>query len=138
MTILDRLAEHAKERVEQAKEKIPLEEIRCRSLSLPAGNFDFETAVQLHVGHHGRLALLTVRVQRLVRMVGIHRARSRLFAPRRRDDGESSLQNGICLARGRRGGRSFLAADHGWEIHPDRGGRLRDPLYGGGRRQQHP
>ncbi len=46
MTILDRLAEHAKERVEQAKEKIPLEEIRCRSLSLPAGNFDFETAVK--------------------------------------------------------------------------------------------
>ena len=45
MTILDRLAEHAKERVKQAKEKFTLEEIRYRSMSLTMGNFDFETAI---------------------------------------------------------------------------------------------
>lgn len=46
MTILDRLADYARERVEQAKKKIPLEEIKRRALSLPKGSFAFEEALR--------------------------------------------------------------------------------------------
>ena len=46
MTILDRLAEYARERTEQAKKKRPLEEIRQRALSLPKGSFAFEKALK--------------------------------------------------------------------------------------------
>ncbi len=46
MTILDRLAEYARERTEQAKKKMPLEEIRQRALSLPKGSFAFEKALK--------------------------------------------------------------------------------------------
>ena len=41
MTILDQLAEHARERVAEAKEKRPLERIRQQALSVPKGNFCF-------------------------------------------------------------------------------------------------
>lgn len=46
MTILDQLAEHARERTEQAKMKIPLEEIKRQALSLPQGSFAFENGLK--------------------------------------------------------------------------------------------
>lgn len=46
MTILDRLADFAGERVRQAKLKIPPEEIKRRALSLPKGGFAFENALK--------------------------------------------------------------------------------------------
>ncbi len=45
MTILDQLAEHARERVAEAKKKIPLEEIKRQALLMPKGNFAFENAL---------------------------------------------------------------------------------------------
>ncbi len=45
-TILDRLAEHARERVRAARTQIPLEEIRRQALSLPVGGFCFEKALK--------------------------------------------------------------------------------------------
>lgn len=45
-TILDRLAEHARERVRAARTQIPLEEIRRQALSLPIGGFSFEKALK--------------------------------------------------------------------------------------------
>ena len=45
MTILDKLAEHARERVEDAKKDISAEEMQSRALSLPKGNFEFEKAL---------------------------------------------------------------------------------------------
>ncbi|HJD22752.1 MAG TPA: indole-3-glycerol phosphate synthase TrpC [Firmicutes bacterium] len=46
MTILDRLAGYARERTEQAKLKIPLEELKRQALCLPKGNFAFENALR--------------------------------------------------------------------------------------------
>jgi indole-3-glycerol phosphate synthase len=46
MTILDQLAGYAKERTEQAKKKITLEEIRWQALSLPKVSFEFENALK--------------------------------------------------------------------------------------------
>jgi len=46
MTILDKLAGHAMERVEAAKQKLPLEELRERALALPMGSFEFEKALK--------------------------------------------------------------------------------------------
>lgn len=46
MTILDQLADYARERVAEAKKKIPLEEIKRQALSLPNGNFAFEKALK--------------------------------------------------------------------------------------------
>lgn len=46
MTILDQLADYARERVAVAKKKIPLEEIKGQALSLPKGNFAFEKALK--------------------------------------------------------------------------------------------
>jgi len=46
MTILDQLAAHAKERVQQNKIKIPLEVIREQALSLPKGTYAFEEALR--------------------------------------------------------------------------------------------
>lgn len=46
MTILDQLAGCARERTEQAKRNLPLEEIRRRALALPKGEFSFEGALQ--------------------------------------------------------------------------------------------
>lgn len=45
-TILDRLADHARERVEDAKRRQPLAEIRQRALDMPKGNFAFENALK--------------------------------------------------------------------------------------------
>jgi len=45
MDILEQLASHARERVRQAKEKIPLGAIREMALSLPKGIFAFEQAL---------------------------------------------------------------------------------------------
>ena len=46
MTILDQLANHARERTEQTKKVIPAEEIRRQALSLPKGDFAFENALK--------------------------------------------------------------------------------------------
>lgn len=46
MTILDQLANYARERVAVAKKKIPLEEIKGQALSLPKGKFAFEKALK--------------------------------------------------------------------------------------------
>lgn len=46
MTILDQLAEHAKERTEQAKKKKSLEDIRKQAFTLPKGDFGFECALR--------------------------------------------------------------------------------------------
>lgn len=46
MTILNQLADYAKERTELAKKKISPEEIRQIALSLPKGNFEFENALK--------------------------------------------------------------------------------------------
>ena len=46
MTILDRLADGARERTMEAKKKVPLEEIRRLASSLPKGNFSFENALK--------------------------------------------------------------------------------------------
>ena len=46
MTILDQLADHAKARVAEAKQKLPLVVIKSRALSLPKGDFAFEKALK--------------------------------------------------------------------------------------------
>lgn len=46
MTILDQLAAHAKERVAQAKKRIPLETVRAEALSLPLSAHSFIKALQ--------------------------------------------------------------------------------------------
>ena len=46
MTILDRLAAHAKERTEQKKRLLPPSEIRRQALSLPKDKFIFENALK--------------------------------------------------------------------------------------------
>ena len=46
MTILDQLADYARERTGQAKKKIPLGELRQQALSLPKGDFAFEDALK--------------------------------------------------------------------------------------------
>ncbi len=46
MTILDQLAEHARIRVEDAKKKVSLDEIKQKALSLPKGGFLFENALK--------------------------------------------------------------------------------------------
>lgn len=46
MTILDQLAAYARERTEQAKQRMPLEELKQRALALPKGDFAFENALR--------------------------------------------------------------------------------------------
>ncbi len=46
MTILEQLAEHAKERVEINKKLISFEEIKSKVLELPKGKFEFEKALK--------------------------------------------------------------------------------------------
>lgn len=46
MTLLDQLADHARERTEQAKRKVPPDEMKRRALSLPKGSFAFENALK--------------------------------------------------------------------------------------------
>ncbi|MBR1798114.1 MAG: indole-3-glycerol phosphate synthase TrpC [Clostridiales bacterium] len=45
MTILDQLADHARERVAIAKSTTPLETLRAQALALPKGDFGFEKAL---------------------------------------------------------------------------------------------
>ena len=45
-TILDTIAAHTEERVEAAKKKIPVDEIRRLAETLPKGDFDFEKALR--------------------------------------------------------------------------------------------
>lgn len=45
-TILDQLADHARERTEQAKRKVTAEEIKRRAMALPKGVFAFEKALK--------------------------------------------------------------------------------------------
>lgn len=46
MTILDKLAEHARERVTAAKKKVPLQKLKQQALSMPKGDFAFENALK--------------------------------------------------------------------------------------------
>ncbi len=46
MTILDQLAEHARERVRAKRASLPLEAVRDRALALPRGDFAFEKALR--------------------------------------------------------------------------------------------
>lgn len=46
MTILDRLADYARVRTEQARQRISYEEIRRQALALPVGDFAFEAALK--------------------------------------------------------------------------------------------
>lgn len=46
MTILDQLADYARQRTEQAKRALPLEEIRHHALALPKGDFSFQHALK--------------------------------------------------------------------------------------------
>lgn len=46
MTILDKLADYAKFRTEQAKKVISYDEIKSRAMSMPMGEFEFENALK--------------------------------------------------------------------------------------------
>lgn len=46
MTILNQLADYAKERTAEAKKKISLEELKAQAYALPKGNFAFENALK--------------------------------------------------------------------------------------------
>ena len=46
MTVLDRLADHARERVKEAKIKLPAEELKQRAAALAKGTFPFETVLK--------------------------------------------------------------------------------------------
>ncbi len=45
MTILDKLAENAHQRVEAAMRKVPLKALRAQAEMLPSGGFVFEKAL---------------------------------------------------------------------------------------------
>jgi len=45
-TILDELADYAKERVAEAKKKVSAEEVKAKALALPKGEFRFENALK--------------------------------------------------------------------------------------------
>lgn len=45
MNILEQIAEHAKVRVQQAKENKSLEQVKAEALEVPKGNFEFEKAL---------------------------------------------------------------------------------------------
>lgn len=46
MTILDKLADHARIRVDQAKQMVSFDEIKQKAMSLPKGDFAFENALK--------------------------------------------------------------------------------------------
>ena len=48
MTILDKLAEHAFERIKAAEKAVPFDEVKSKALSLPKGDFAFEKALKKH------------------------------------------------------------------------------------------
>ena len=47
MTILDKLAGHARERVETAKQRVSAGDMKSMALSMPSGNFEFEKALSV-------------------------------------------------------------------------------------------
>lgn len=57
MTILDQLADHARERTEQAKARVSLAEIRRQAEGMPKGDFQFERALS-NPGCPGGLAFI--------------------------------------------------------------------------------
>lgn len=46
MTILDQLADHARERVAQAQKNVPLAAMKKQALAMPKGSFEFEKALK--------------------------------------------------------------------------------------------
>ena len=46
MTILDQLADHARERVTAARKAVPLKTVKAEALALPKGDFAFEKALR--------------------------------------------------------------------------------------------
>ena len=46
MNILEQLADHARERVREAKRRMPEETVRTQALALPKGSFALETALR--------------------------------------------------------------------------------------------
>lgn len=46
MTILDKLADHARERVAEAKKHVPYEDLKQRALNLPKGSLEFEKSLK--------------------------------------------------------------------------------------------
>ena len=46
MTILDQLADYARERTRQAEREIPLKELQRQAMALPKGDFAFEKALR--------------------------------------------------------------------------------------------
>ena len=46
MTILDKLAEHAFERIKEAERRIPFEEVKAKAFALPEGDFAYEKALK--------------------------------------------------------------------------------------------
>ena len=46
MNILEKLAEHARERTEEAKRRIPAAEMRRRAEAMARGEFSFEAALR--------------------------------------------------------------------------------------------
>lgn len=46
MTILDKLADYARERVETEKKVVPLDALKSRATAIPKGNFEFENALK--------------------------------------------------------------------------------------------
>lgn len=57
MTILDKLADHARERTQQAKARLPLAEARRQAEAMPKGDFLFERALN-HIDSPGGLAFI--------------------------------------------------------------------------------
>lgn len=45
-TILEQLADYARERVKENKQKVSLEEVKAKAYALPKGNFEFENALK--------------------------------------------------------------------------------------------
>lgn len=46
MTILDKLADHAFERIKETEKIVPFEEVKAKALALPGGDFAFEKALK--------------------------------------------------------------------------------------------
>ena len=67
MTILEQLADHARERTENAKKTYPLEKLREQALSLPQLNFAFEKAIR-------KRTFFYLRVQKSISFPGNHSA----------------------------------------------------------------
>ena len=66
MTILEQLAHHARERVMQAKERVPMAEITNSAQQLPVGAFSFEQALRKLGMHDASLDDLVASVRALL------------------------------------------------------------------------